>query len=124
MSDSDEGSGIRWVSYSELSDIRGISKASAFRMANRRKWERRKGNDGTVRVAVPLSALERQSDDRSELRSDSRSDVLSDANRRISDLEAENAVLRERVTDLRVREGAALARAEELRLVVDRLTAW
>ncbi|MBV8577829.1 MAG: hypothetical protein JOZ58_22690 [Acetobacteraceae bacterium] len=124
MSDSDDRSGTRWVSYSELSDIRGISKASAFRMANRRKWERRKGNDGTVRVAVPVSALERQSDTRSELRSDDRPDALSDANRRISELEVENAALREQVGGLREERAAALARADELRAVVERLTAW
>jgi hypothetical protein len=120
MPDSDDDSGIRWVSYDELSDIRGISKTSAFRMANRRKWTRRKGNDGTVRVAVPVSALERQSD----ARSDSRSDVLSDVSCKISELETENASLREQVTELRVREGAALARADELRAVVNRLTAF
>jgi outer membrane murein-binding lipoprotein Lpp len=114
---SDDQSDIRWVSYSELSDIRGISKASAFRMANRRKWERRKGNDGTVRVAVPVSALERQSD----ARSDDRSDALSG---RISELEAEIAALREQIGGLREERAAALARADELRAVVDRLTAW
>lgn len=82
---SDSRSEVRWLSYDELAHIRGISKRSAFRIANRHKWDRRKGNDGTVRVAIPLTALVRHVDVRSDIRSDDqgpvvpvRSDVLSD----------------------------------------------
>ena len=54
----DEGADSRWVSYDELASIRGIDKASAFRMAHRRRWPKLKGNDGTVRLAVPVSVLQ------------------------------------------------------------------
>jgi hypothetical protein len=49
----DVGDDLRWLSYSELGQARGISTASAIRLAFRRKWRRQDGNDGTVRVAVP-----------------------------------------------------------------------
>jgi hypothetical protein len=44
---------LRWLSYGELGQARGISTASAIRLAFRRNWRRQDGNDGTVRVAVP-----------------------------------------------------------------------
>src|SRR5690348_4197834 len=51
---SDDG---RWLTYAELAELRGISKASATRMSFRYKWRRQAGNDGSVRVFVPPSAL-------------------------------------------------------------------
>jgi hypothetical protein len=47
----------RWLSYAELAELRGISKASATRMSFRHKWRRQAGNDGQVRIFVPESAL-------------------------------------------------------------------
>ena len=44
----------RWLTYTELAELRGISKASATRMAFRHKWRRQVGNDGVARVAVPV----------------------------------------------------------------------
>jgi hypothetical protein len=44
----------RWLTYAELAEARGISKASATRMAFRRRWRRQVGNDGVARVAVPI----------------------------------------------------------------------
>ena len=52
--DSEDG---RWLTYGELAEARGISKASATRMSFRFKWRRQAGNDGLVRVFVPASAL-------------------------------------------------------------------
>jgi outer membrane murein-binding lipoprotein Lpp len=103
----------RWLSYAELAKARGISKSSATRLAFRRRWARQIGNDGTARVAVPVRELEAAPD------------------AKISALQAEVAALQARVADLteqmaavREERAAALARAEELRAVVDRLTAW
>ena len=47
----------RWMSYGELARTQGISKASAARLAVRRCWTRKAGDDGSVRVAVPVSEL-------------------------------------------------------------------
>ena len=49
---------VRWVSYQELADARGIDRLSAVRTARNRRWQKRKGNDGTIRVAVPRNFLE------------------------------------------------------------------
>ena len=53
----DEGPDVRWMSYAELAQARGISVASAKRLTLRRKWRRQAGNDGTARVGVPISEL-------------------------------------------------------------------
>lgn len=55
--DSDGGAGARWMTYGELAEARGTSRASAIRQAQRRRWPRRPGNDGTVRVLVPMTDL-------------------------------------------------------------------
>jgi hypothetical protein len=51
------GDGARRMTYAELADVRGISPASAKRLTQRHHWGRQIGNDGVVRVTVPLSAL-------------------------------------------------------------------
>ena len=43
------------MSYADLGRARGISAASAKRLAIRRHWRRHQGNDGTARVAVPVT---------------------------------------------------------------------
>jgi hypothetical protein len=48
------GDGARRMTYAELADVRGISGASAERLV-RRRWSRQAGNDGVVRVLVPLT---------------------------------------------------------------------
>ena len=57
----DGGDDFRWLSYAELGQACGISTASAIRLAYRRKWRRQDGNDGTVRVAVPVDDAKPQS---------------------------------------------------------------
>ena len=52
---SDDASDITWMTYAELGQARGISAASAKRLAIRRRWRRHRGNDGTARVAVPVT---------------------------------------------------------------------
>jgi hypothetical protein len=49
----DDGDAPRWLTYAELAESRGISRPSAIRLARRRKWPHRSGNDGTARVLVP-----------------------------------------------------------------------
>ena len=52
----DAGDGTRWMTYGELATARAITKASATRLAFRKGWPRRTGNDGQARVAVPQAA--------------------------------------------------------------------
>jgi hypothetical protein len=49
------GDGARRMTYAELAAVRGISALSAERLVRRRHWPRQTGNDGVVRVLVPLT---------------------------------------------------------------------
>jgi hypothetical protein len=49
------GDGARRMTYAELAAVRGISALSAERLVRRRRWPRQTGNDGVVRVLVPLT---------------------------------------------------------------------
>jgi hypothetical protein len=51
------GDGSRRMTYPELAQARGISLASARRLARRHHWHRQAGNDGVVRIIVPLGHL-------------------------------------------------------------------
>ena len=53
------GDGSRRMTYAELADARGISLPSARRLVLRHRWPRQRGNDGIVRVTVPLTAFEK-----------------------------------------------------------------
>jgi len=48
------GDATRRMTYAEMADIRRISVASAERLVRRKRWVRTTGNDGIVRVLVPL----------------------------------------------------------------------
>ena len=47
----------KWMSYAELGEALGIEPASAKRLAIRRRWPKRPGNDGRARVGVPFDAI-------------------------------------------------------------------
>jgi len=51
------GDGSRRMTYAELAQARGISLVSARRLARRHRWPRQAGNDGIVRILVPLGHL-------------------------------------------------------------------
>src|SRR6476660_2314708 len=53
------GDGMRRMTYAELANARGISLPAARRLTLRHHWPKQMGNDGLVRVSVPLSALEK-----------------------------------------------------------------
>jgi hypothetical protein len=43
----------RWLTYAELAQLRGIDRASAFKLVLRHKWRRQKNNQGQVIALVP-----------------------------------------------------------------------
>ena len=51
------GDGARRMTYAELAAVRGISLPSARRLVLRHHWPRQAGNDGVVRVIVPLGQV-------------------------------------------------------------------
>jgi hypothetical protein len=65
----------RWMTYAELGRARGISTASATRLAFRRRWPRQAGNDGTARVAVPVGEDRPARDDRPDDRATDHPDI-------------------------------------------------
>ena len=49
----------RWLTYTELAEIRGIGRESAVKLVQREGWRKASGNspDRTVRVLVPMDWL-------------------------------------------------------------------
>jgi hypothetical protein len=106
----DESEAGRWLTYVELAELRGISKASATRMSFRHKWRRQAGNDGSVRVFVPASALHDKPQG-------------SDMGRMADAIEATIAAFREQAEGERKRADRAEARADQAELRADRAEA-
>jgi hypothetical protein len=50
------GDGARPMTYAELAAVRGISPASAKRLAQRHRWGRQVGNDRITRVTASAAA--------------------------------------------------------------------
>jgi uncharacterized coiled-coil DUF342 family protein len=48
------GDDRRSMTYAEIAAARGISADSAVRLVRRKRWTKQAGNDGTVRVLVPV----------------------------------------------------------------------
>jgi len=46
------------LTYRELADKLGIKPESARKTAQRKRWKRTTGNDGTVRIHVPVESLQ------------------------------------------------------------------
>jgi hypothetical protein len=104
------GEGGRWLTYAEFAQARGISKASAIRMVNRRGWQRRPGNDGTARILVPTEALSPPQSQGGRRGGQTAPDAREDAGEDAGD---GNALLAGALTALEDALGAANARADE-----------
>ena len=97
----------RRLTYGELAAARGVTVATARRMATRYKWPKQVGNDGLARVAVPVAAL------RAMARPDA--PVAVAAPEAVTALEAVIGALREEVRDTRERAERADQAAGVLR---------
>ncbi len=113
----DVGSDVRWMSYAELGQARGISTASATRLAFRRKWRRQVGNDGTARMAVPVTEARRQQDRPHDDTADVMGDARADITHAVTALEGTVATLRERAeaADRRAEQAEKGREAAEIR---------
>ena len=125
---------VKWMSYDELAAAMGINRESARQLAIRKRWGRRKGNDGKARVGVPEDTL--RPDPRpatgpstSESMSSAPSDVTAAVQvltRHIERLEQELATAKERadeqasgMLEMRSERDALAARLEALRTVLE-----
>lgn len=102
----------RLMTYAELAELLGIQAASAKKRAQRRKWRRIVGNDGVVRVCVPVEAFSNAvSGDASGVLSPP---VHSDAEVRIARLEGLLEGLRGELDVERRRADSAEARVRDI----------
>ena len=139
-SQADDQAGIRWLSYSQIAALRGISRTSAERMVRRAKWRRQVDNQGVTRAAVPLAYAEPERatlpDSQAENPPDNRALQATIAALReaktslqaafdaaLSAKDGEIATLRGTATAERSRADRAEAAAAELRLRLDDLGA-
>jgi hypothetical protein len=107
---------VRWMTYAELADLGGISKAGAARIVRREKWRQQADNQGYVRVLVPFEA------------DDATQESPVDHVHTVSALKGEMAVLRERADkaekladQAEARANAAEGRAAAAELTVEAL---
>lgn len=49
---------VTWLTYDELAERLGIERESARQHVKRKRWARRPGNDGKVRIGVPIECFE------------------------------------------------------------------
>ena len=88
----------RWLSYDDLAEARHIDRQSAFRLASRHHWPKRKSNAGRMTVLVPNNYLQDTSDDMS---SDVSRDMSYDTYRTITALREQlEQVERSRAADM------------------------
>ncbi|WFU12185.1 hypothetical protein QA646_19845 (plasmid) [Rhizobium sp. CB3090] len=64
------------LTYKELADRLGVKIESARKQVQRKRWQRVTGNDGTVRIQVPVEFLQMSLDGRSDDISDGPEDRL------------------------------------------------
>jgi hypothetical protein len=118
------GDGARRMTYTGLAAVRGVSAASAERLVRRWRWPRQAGNDGVVRVLVPLEdARDRRKSADSRVSPDKEADVRTSARtsplisapdipRTVRTLESAIEALREQLRKADQREEAERGRAD------------
>ena len=120
------------MTYAELAMARGIKEPAAVRLVQRRGWERQPGNDGAIRVAVPVPELRPSravAPDVALVGGDSLERVIRRADQAEAALRELRAVAEQRASDLTaalVRAAAAEGEARVLREALDdaRRPAW
>lgn len=90
-----------YLTYKELSERLGIKIGSARKAVQRKRWQRVTGNDGVVRIIVPIDDIRPSSG-----RTDSPNDTPTD-NRTVKELLERIDILNDLVTAERNRAAAA-----------------
>lgn len=99
------------MTYDDLASALGIAPDSARKLARRRNWRRQPGNDGKIRIEVPIERLPPSVDSPRDNPPDSPQDSPGDTqtSAQLMVLEAQIASLRELVASERARADAAAA---------------
>lgn len=106
---------IKMMTYVDAAEALGVKVDSVKRRARNRRWKREKGNDGLVRIGVPVEILTLSERDNPP---DHPPDDVGDRVRlekQVSALEVEVRLLRERETDLKADRDSWRAMAERRR---------
>lgn len=106
---------VRMMTYADAAAVFGVQVDSIKRRARNRRWKREKGNDGMVRVGIPLDALamaERMQG--ADIPTDIPADIVQ-LEKEVSALQTEVRLLREREADLRADRDAWRAAAQRRR---------
>lgn len=74
------------LTYRELAERLGVKPESARKMVRRKRWQRGSGNDGAVRIAVPVDVLPQSRDDAPDSLRDSPSPYVRELETRIEGL--------------------------------------
>jgi len=92
-------SDFEFLTYKEIADRLCIKLPSVRQTVSRRKWRRIKQNDGTIKIEVPVSYLQREN-----VAIDEVIDINVDVDSVVDNerLKAENEYLKKRISDLEV----------------------
>jgi hypothetical protein len=105
----------RWMTYAQIADLRGISKASAERLVRRHRWRRQADNEGRVRAYVPLTWADQAQDDAPDIMADIPPDIRPDTSHAINALQTAIGALQQQLD--RERDRADRAEAAEARSI-------
>lgn len=107
------------MTYAEAATALGVQIDSIKRRARNRRWKREKGNDGLVRIAVPLELLKAVKEDIPPVIPDDDPPEISPdmirLEKEVSALQVEVRLLREREADLKADRDSWRAMAERRR---------
>jgi hypothetical protein len=106
----DETADGRWMTHAELAQARGISTASAIKLALRHRWRKQKDNRGTLRCLVPTEFTNPSRDTRAVTTADGGVD----ASAAIAALQAAVTMLGDQLTHERTRADTAQTRLDDL----------
>jgi hypothetical protein len=69
------GADGRWMTFSDLAEVRRISQLSAAKLVRRHNWRRQRDNRGHVRAFVPFDWAKAESDSLPDNSSDGLADI-------------------------------------------------
>jgi hypothetical protein len=100
-----------WLTHAELAAARGISTASAIKLALRHRWQKQRDSHGTLRCLVPADFIGPAPDPRADARADTRADLSA----AITTLQATVTLLSDQLHHERARADTAEAERDDLR---------
>jgi hypothetical protein len=111
----DDTANGQWLTHSEIAAIRGISTASAIKLALRHRWRKQKDNRGTLRCLVPADFIGPQPSLRAVSRADAGVEAGADLSAAIATLQSAVTLLGDQLAHERTRADTAQTERDDLR---------